>query len=235
VSAGVGARLTAAVALLAASVLGRAAQAADQTEFWPEVSAFVRLNEQTRGYLDLSYARGKESFNQALDVVACLDVSLMPILRPVLRQEDWARNRYLWTRFGYTHVFKAEGGIQSPPEDRGVVSFYGKDDLPGEVWLEVRARADLRMIEDQYSQRYRVRGEATREFTWFDHPVTPYLNFEWFYDTRYDGWARTLAMGGTEVTVNKRFRFELYLARQEDQLPSESTLYAFGVVAKAYY
>jgi hypothetical protein len=229
------ARLALTAALLVAPTLIGTARAADQTEFWPELSAFLRLNEQTRAYLDLAYAKGKESFNQALDVVACLDVSIQPILRPVLRQEDWTRNRYLWTRFGYTHVFKAEGGVPSPAEDRGIVSFFGKGGLPGEVWVEGRARADLRLIEDQYSQRYRVRGEATREFTLFDHPVTPYFNFEWFYDTRYDGWARTLAMGGTEVTVSKRFRFELYVARQEEHLPSESVLNAFGVVAKGYY
>jgi hypothetical protein len=158
--------------LLAAPGLGGAARAADQTEFWPEISAFARLSQRTRVYLDLSYARGKESFNQALDVVACVDVSMVPILRPVLRQEDWGRNRYFWSRIGYTHVFKAEGGVPSPAEDRGIVSFYGKYDLPGQVWLEGRARADLRVIEDQYSTRYRARGEATREFTLFDHPVT---------------------------------------------------------------
>ena len=64
-----------------------------------------------------------------------------------------------------------------------------------------------------------------------DHAVVPYLNVEWFYDTRYDGWSRTLAMGGTEVTVNQHFRFELYLARQENHLPTESTLGALGVVS----
>jgi len=224
-----------AVAFLAAPVLRGTAMAADQTEFWPELSAFVRRSGLTRLYLDLSYARGKESFNQALDVVACVDVSLKPILRPVRRQEDWARNRYFWTRIGYTHVFKAEGGVPSPSEDRGIISFYGKGELPGQVWLEARARADLRVIEDQYSTRYRARGEATWEFTLLDHPVTPYVNVEWFYDTRYEGWSRTLAMGGTEVTVSKRFRFELYVARQEEHLPSESVLNAFGVVAKGYH
>jgi hypothetical protein len=228
-------RLALTVAFLAAPVLVGAAKAADQSEFWPELSAFVRMSEQSRLYLDLAYAKGKESFNQAVDVVACVDVSVKPILRPVLRQEDWARNRYLWTRIGYTHVFKAAGGVPSPAEDRGVVSLFAKGGMPEEVWLEARARADMRLIEGEYSTRYRLRGEATREFTLFDHPVTPYFNFEWFYDTRYDAWARTLAMGGTEVTVNRRFRFELYLAQQEDQHPHESTLIAFGVVAKGYY
>jgi len=68
-----------------------------------------------------------------------------------------------------------------------------------------------------------------------DHPVVPYLNVEWFYDTRYDGWARTLWQAGTEVTVDPHFRFELCLARQTDDLPDASSLNALGVVAKWYY
>jgi hypothetical protein len=37
------------------------------------------------------------------------------------------------------------------------------------------------------------------------------------------------------VTLNKHFRFEVYVARQEDRLPSSSSTNAFGVVAKWYY
>ena len=65
--------------------------------------------------------------------------------------------------------------------------------------------------------------------------MVPYFNVEWFYDTRYSGWARTLYQVGPEVTVSKRFRFEVYLARQETHLPSASVLSALGVVAKWYY
>jgi hypothetical protein len=67
------------------------------------------------------------------------------------------------------------------------------------------------------------------------HAIAPYLNVEWFYDTRYDGWARTLYQAGGEVTVSKHWRFELYLAQQTDRLPSESRLNALGVVAKGYF
>jgi hypothetical protein len=159
----------------------------------------------------------------------------MPILRTVRRQEDWARNRYLWARIGYDHVFEAEGQVRSPSEERGILSVYAKDGLPGQIWLEGRVREDLRWIDGDFSTRYRLRGEVTREFTLVRHAVTPYLNAEWFYDNRYDGWSRILYMGGTEVTVNERFRFEVYLARQENLLPSESTLNALGVLAKVYY
>jgi hypothetical protein len=35
-----------------------------------------------------------------------------------------------------------------------------------------------------------------------DHPVVPYLDVEWLYDTRYDDWARTLCQAGSEFAVN---------------------------------
>ena len=53
----------------------------------------------------------------------------------------------------------------------------------------------------------------SREFAVRDRPVVPYFNFDWFYDTRYDDWARTLATLGAEVTATDRFRYEVYLAR----------------------
>jgi hypothetical protein len=193
------------------------------------------LSPGSRLYLDAAYAQGKESVNQALDVAGYFDVSLKPILRPQLIQEDWARSKYLWARVGYDHVFKGEGGEPVPPENRGVLAIYGRGPLPGAIWLETRTRADLRWMEGEYSTRYRLRGEFTREFELGRHPVTPYLNVEWFYDTRYDGISRILFMGGSEFTVDKSFRFELYLARQEDHLPRDSALNAFGMVAKWYF
>ncbi len=224
-----------AVALLAVSAWSGAALAGDPWEAWPELNAFVRLNQQTRLYFDLAYAWRGESRSEALDVAAYVDVSLKPILRPVLRQEDWARNKYLWARIGYDRVFKSEGGVGKPSEDRGVVSLHAKYELPWNIWLEGRARGDLRWISSDYSTRYRLRMEATREFTVFGHPVTPYVNAEWFYDTRYDGWARTLYQAGPEVTLDKHFRFEVYLARQVERLPAAAAANALGLVAKVYF
>jgi hypothetical protein len=105
----------------------------------------------------------------------------------------------------------------------------GKAPLPADVWLEARARADLRWIGDDYSARYRLRVEFTREFTVRQHTVVPFFNVEWFYDTRYDGRARTLAMLGPEVAVNPHFRYQIYLGRQTDRLPTKSDLNVLGV------
>lgn len=210
--------------------------AADSSEFWPEVSGFVALSPRTRIFLNAAYAEAKESAEKSLDLAAYLDISLEPILRKELLAEDWQRSRYLWARIGYDRVFDASDGADAEvSEDRGIVALYAKAPLPAEFWLEARVRADLRWIGDDYSTRYRFRVEATRELTVLDHTVVPYFNVEWFYDTRYDGWARTLYQLGPEVTLSRHFRFEVYVARQEDRLPSSSSTNGFGVVAKWYY
>jgi hypothetical protein len=224
-------------ALCACQALSGGALAADSSEFWPEFSAFIGLRPDMRIYLDASYATtGKESDQASLDASAALDISLKPILRPELQSEDWQRNRYLWARIGYTRVLNlAGGGERSVTENRGVVAVYGRLPLPAGVWLESRTRADLRWIGDDYSTRYRFRLEANREFTIKDHPVVAYFNVEGFYDTRYAGWSRILYQAGAEVTVNERFRYELYLAQAEDRLPQVKSFTALGVVAKFYF
>jgi hypothetical protein len=210
-------------------------QAGDPGEFWPEVNGFFGLSPQTRIFADAAFARGKESDALALDVAAYLDISLKPIRQRYRERDDWQRSRYVWLRIGYDHVFRSEEGVQYSAENRGIISLWHKFEFPEGVWLEARERADLRWIGGVYSTRFRFRLEATREFTVNDHTLVPYLNVEWFADTRYDGLARVLLQTGAEVMMTEHFRFELYLARQIDYLPSASGLYAIGIVAKWYY
>jgi len=223
-------------ALSAWCAFGGVAQAADVTqEVWPELNLYYRLDPRTRLFFAFPYSASAETDTQSFSLEGYLDVTLKPILREFLQTEDWRRDRYLWMRVGYARVDKATNGERQTPEDRGVVAIYGRAPLPAEIWVEARARADLRWIDDEYSNRWRFRLEANREFTVSDHSVTPYLNVEWFYDTRFDSWSRTLFQGGTEVTVNQHFRFEVYLARQNDHAPRQDHVNAVGLNAKWYY
>ncbi|MGA8050136.1 MAG: hypothetical protein WCA09_08155 [Burkholderiales bacterium] len=222
--------------LCAWHALGATAYAADQSEFWPELSAFIPVRPDLRVYLDAAKAKGKESDLGSVDLTAALDISLKPVLRSALQSEDWQRNRYLWARVGYTSVLDiGNGEIKSVAEHRGHLALYARAPLPAEVWTETRARADLRWTGDGYSTRYRFRVEVNREFVVGDRPVLPYFNVEWFYDTRYADWNRTLYQAGAEITVSKLFRYELYLARRNDRIPEVKTLDAFGVVGKFYF
>jgi Protein of unknown function (DUF2490) len=233
--------------------LSSAVRAEDSWQTWPEVSAFKRLNENVRLYVDASAAAGKESDVYSGDVAVYLDLSLKrlkdgPILKaleskPILSaldsmpgvKLDFQRGSAIWARIGYDRVFDVAEGDKKVSEDRGIISFYGKIGLPREFFLESRLRADLRWIGSDYSTRYRFKVEATSEFTIANHTVVPYMNVEWFYDTRYDGWSRTLYQLGPEVTVNDHFRFEVYVAHQVDHLPEPSSMNAGGLVAKWYF
>ena len=214
------------------------ARAADASEFWPELNGFVQFNERARTFFDVAYALGKESDVKSGNVAAYLDVSLKPIAR--MRRDrltdDWQRNKYLWARVGYDRIFEATDstGLEVV-ENRGVFAFYGRVPLPAATWLETRTRADFRWIGGEYSNRYRFRLDLSREFAIRHRPVVPYFNFEWFYDTRYDDWSRTLATLGAEVTATDRFRYEVYLARQVDRLPERKNLDALGLVLKWYF
>jgi hypothetical protein len=227
-----------ALACLSLCVAG-AARAEDTSQSWPELNAYWQLNERSRAFFSAAYALGKESDSaRSADMAAYLDVSLKPIA-PRRRERlsgDWQRNRYLWARIGYVRVFDATDstGVEVA-EDRGVIAFYGRAPLPAQLWLEARTRADFRWIGDEQSNRYRFRLDLSREVTVFDHTVAPYGNFEWFYDTRYDDWARTLATLGAEVTVSGRFRYEVYVARQADRVPEDKDLNALGVILKWYF
>lgn len=211
-------------------------QAEDKQEFWPELAAFVQLNDRARACFDVAYSASEEFDVQSADVSACLDVSLKPIARKELLTADWQRNKYLWARVGYNRIFEAtdSNGVEVA-ENRGVLAVYLRAPLPAAIWLETRTRADFRWIGDEYSNRYRFRLDLSREFAVRDRPLVPYFNVEWFYDTRYDDWARTLATLGAEVTATDRFRYEVYLARQADRLPERRNLDALGVVLKWYF
>jgi hypothetical protein len=227
-----------AAALLAMLCCG-SARAGDPLEFWPELNLYETLGPTTRLYFVAASGTGKESPLQTLDLAAYFDLTLKPraLFRQSLQEEDWRRNRYLWLRVGYDHTFKieSESGTRSAPEDRGVIAFMARGYLPEAVVFEGRARADLRWIDGDYSTRYRLRGELNRDFNVAGTVVTPFLQAEAFYDTRYHGWARKLYQAGAEISVTPRFRLEPSLARQVDVLPAYSGLWAFAFVARWYY
>ena len=226
---------------LAALLLSGPAWAGDPWELWPELNLYKGLGPTTRLYFVTAYASGKESEFLTLDVAGYFDTTFKPFTRDVLRQddwrtkEDWRKKRYLWVRIGYDHVSKQEGETKSTPEDRGILAVHGRVYLPAQILFELRTRADFRWIGGDYSTRYRLRGELNRDFTVRGVVSNVFLQAEYFYDTRYDGWARELYQLGAEIAVTRHFRLEPSVARQVDRLPESSGLYAFAIVARWYY
>jgi hypothetical protein len=199
----------------------------------PELNAYVKLSDQTRLYLlgDLSIYRPDAPTDGELG--AHLDITLIPPLRRGLREADWARERYLWARIGYT-VSGAVNG-QGPVERRGILELTARAELPEQVWLVNRARLDVRDIGGERSQRYRLRVGVEREFTPGGVPTVPYAQAETFYDTRTGSWNRQLYQTGVEVEISKAWRYEVYVSRQVDSQSPSATVATLGLVLKHYW
>jgi len=80
--------------------------------------------------------------------------------------------------------------------------------LPAGVFFEARLRADLHWIDGEYSERYRFRIELNRDFNLRHRVITPYLQAEWFDDTRYDGTSRELYQLGAEIGINQQLSLD---------------------------
>ena len=198
----------------------------------PELNAYVKLSDEARLFLLGNLSNYDNGDLTSGELGAHLDFTLKPRFRSHLREADWARDSYLWTRIGYTVSRPLKG--QDALEHRGLLELTMRVALPEQVWLVNRARYELRDINHVMSQRYRLRVGIEREFTPDSVPTLPYAQAETLYDTRTGSWNRQIYQAGVEVEINKSWRYEVYLSRQVDSLSSSANIATLGLVLKLY-
>jgi hypothetical protein len=233
------ARLAAAGLLLAS---GAAAAGSTEEQFWPEFDAFFKLDERTRVFLVGALTRAEDADTEAGDpryengkLGAHLDISLQPVLRPRLDDLDWEKNRYLWMRIGYNYVgnYRADGDDYH--EDRGILELSLRQPAVEGLTITGRLKWDLRNIDGNYSNRYRVRAGLEWATQAGGHALAPYAHVEASYDTRFDAWNRQRYQAGVEVALNSSWRIEPYVARQDDSRSSPAHVNALGLIFKYYH
>jgi hypothetical protein len=220
--------------LVAVTALLEPARAEHHEELVPELNVFIKLNKQIRLYLLGDITQGlSPSFTDG-EFGAHLDFTLKPILRRELRSADWERSRYLWVRIGYVVSGDLDGRDDEITQTT-LLEMTGRFELPGQIWLVNRARVDFRDIDGERSQRYRLRVGIEREFTVCHVVMVPYIQAETFYDTRFDTFNRQLYQAGVEIELNKHWRIEPYIARQNDSRSASGNVNRFGLVVKSYF
>jgi hypothetical protein len=197
-----------------------------------ETNAYVQLSDKTRMMLmgDLAIAK---PYNTG-EIGANLDIALEPLFRPLLREADWARQRYLWTRLGYVVLASPQSGASGPSERRGIAEVTGRMELPDQAWLVGRTRVELRDLGDQSSQRYRLRIGAEGWESFRDMELIPYATAETLYDTRYGTWNRQIYQIGIDIEISNIWHIEPYIARQNDSMSAPDNLDRLGLVLKYY-
>jgi hypothetical protein len=212
-----------------------AAGAGRSREVVPEFNGYFKLTDRARLFVlaDVSHVSPDDTTNGEIGIH--FDYTLMPILRTRLREADWERNRYLWMRVGVRRLGSIDGRDDGTRESRLLVEATARFELAGSAWLVNRLRLDLRDVDGKGSSRYRYRIGAEKEFAASGGTTfVPYVQAEWFYDTRFDAWSRQRYQLGTEIELDKNWRIEPYYAYDRDTHPSPDGLNRFGLVLKYF-
>ncbi len=222
-----------------------AAHAGDSTtyEFWPEINAYVGLGERSRLMFSAAGTRAMEGdvderFLSVQDAqfTLNLDYTLAPILRRDVPRAEWSKNRLLWARLGYEYGTSANSGADSFRSNTGIVELNVRYPVEGTLWLTSRMRVDLRDINGEASQRYRLRVGAEWDTLAFERPIAPYTSVETLYDTRYQKWSRVTLKAGLETPIGGNWRIEPYLALQLNRPDAElSRVLGLGLSFKVYF
>jgi hypothetical protein len=230
-------------ALLAWAALPAAAE--ERNEFWPALDAYFTLGQSTRLYLAATgtwaektqTSTGTMRYEDAY-LGAHLDVTLAPLLRPELAKGDWHRARYLWTRIGYSYSRSLGDAEASDPfrERRGILELSGRTPpLAAGLELVSRIKWDARDVSGRHSNRYRLRLGVEKSLLLAGRAVVPFANAETFYDTRYDTWNRQLYQAGAEIELDRSWRLEPSLYRQNDSRSEPSRVNVFGLALKYFH
>jgi Protein of unknown function (DUF2490) len=178
------------------------------TEFWPELDVWIRINESLRVLLEAAGTRDRDTGER---VESERDVYL-----------DYRLNDQISLRTGYVYDVTPPLGEQERGVDRRFVLDFNYRWVPyPDMAVTSRTRVDLG--DDQGTKYRRLQDRVRLEYKThiWAHELTPYGDIEGFYDSRYNAISRWRLELGTSTPLGKCAELDIYLARQRD---SGSTL-----------
>jgi len=223
--------------LLLASGAATGAAQNTESEFWPELDAYVNLNSTTRLFFLASFNGDKETRSWEGTFGVHLDFALKPVFRRDLRTRgDVFSRRFLSFRGGFRYISSLTDVGQPYLEHRWVTELTSRYPLPGKLVLSDRSRGELRFISGQpFSTRYRNRMQLESDFSLGPLILTPYVNGEVFYDTRYDAWNQNRYAVGVQAPAGAHLVLETYYRRQNNTKSSPRHVNAFGLTVSLYF
>jgi len=222
--------------LAALLVAGFASPArAQSTEFWPEISTFVKLNDQMRLYF-LATKVEESGERTSAELGPNIDFYLKPIRNVKhwggFRLDD-SKNRFLHLRAGYRYLPSFSG---DPDENRVVLEATARYPLVRGALVSNRFRTDLRFVGGEYSWRFRNRLSIEKEISIRRVRLNPYVRVEVFYDSRFQEWSRTEGIVGSAFPINRYWELEGYVDYQNNTGNSPNQqIYALGAVLNLYF
>jgi len=231
-------------ALLAA--VSAPAWAERRDELLPEFDAYRPFTDNLRGHLysqativeSTSGEKGPTPTGLTEAVYgAHLDITLTPRLRQRLREGDWQRDRYVWTRIGYEYSQSINGSKENKSywQNAAILELTTRSlPLVGGLEFEGRARWDLRDKNGENSSLYRLRLTIERRCEVRGRSTTPYVRAEDIYNTKYDQWNQQRYQAGAELELSDRWRIDPYFELRNDSRAQPERVRAIGLEVKYF-
>jgi hypothetical protein len=181
---------------------------AQDTQFIPEVDAYLKLNSVVRAYLQAKDDREGGDSTQ-LAIGPSIQFYLKPLIR--LRRVttfdlDDSKARALVVEVGYRYI----AAPNTPGENRMVVAVTSNFPLRDGFHMSDRNRADLDWKNGVFTWRYRNRLTLERTFAIHSYHLIPYVSAELFYESQYGKISTTSIYAGSLFPVGKHVEFNPY-------------------------
>jgi hypothetical protein len=181
---------------------------AQDTQFIPEVDAYLKVNSVVR-----TYFQAKDDREGGDSTQLAIGPSIEFYLKPLLRLKhvttfdlDDAKSRALVVEVGYRYIDEPN----SPAENRMVLAVTSHFPMKANFLLTDRNRADLDWKNGVFNYRYRNRVTVERTFSIHSYHLIPYVSAELFYESQYGKISTTSIYAGSLFPVGKHVEFNLY-------------------------
>ena len=217
--------------LLMGARTGRAQEPTTRQELWPEIDVYINIKPKVRLFLLGTVSKSVEDgeLRNAQSYEAQIGVHV-----------DYIPNEHVILRAGYRYGTAVGSNDDGFREHRLLTEQTLRKLVPGNFLLSDRNREDFRVINGDFSFRYRNRLTIEREIPVFrSRTTTPYVSGEIFYDTRYHVWNRNRWAVGVQQSLRRgplgkmllpksQIVLDLYFMRQNDSRSSPPHVNAIG-------
>jgi hypothetical protein len=209
-------------------------ESTEQTEFLPEVDAYLKLNQ----YVRVSF-QAKDTREGGDSTQAQIGPNMEFYLKPLIRLKeitsfdlDDAKSRPLVLTTGYSFL----AAPNSPSTNRLILAATSHLPIKAELLFTDRNRADLDWSGGKFTWRYRNRPSLQRTFAIGSHHLMPYASAEFYYESQYGKFSTTELYAGTNFPVGKHFDFDPYYEHQNNtgKKPNKQ-VNALGLTMNIYF
>jgi len=204
------------------------------TQFLPEVDAYLRFNPKVRVYIQAKDDRAGGD-PQQFTFGPSIQFNLKPLvkLRRISAYDlDDSKSRTLVAETGYRIITAPN----TPDTNRAEEALTSHLPLVAGILLSDRNRADLQWQNGVFTWRYRNRLTLQRTLPVFSYHLIPYVAAEPFYESQYSKWSTTELYVGCLFPVGKHVQFESYYEHENNtgKHPNKQNNFV-GVVLYLYF